>query len=56
MRSGGFLNAINKMNAPARKMEIPSDTETYTTVDLTQIMAVFTKYGVRMLLPDEMRA
>jgi hypothetical protein len=37
-------------------MEIPSDTETYTTVDLTQIMAVFTKYGVRMLLPDEMRA
>ena len=35
MTPGGFLNAINKMNAPARTMEIPSDMETYATADLT---------------------
>jgi len=49
----GFLNAINKMNAPARTMDIPSDMETYATADLTATMAVFIKYGVRMLSPDE---
>jgi quercetin dioxygenase-like cupin family protein len=53
MTPGGFLNAINKMNAPARTMEIPSDMETYATVDLTSTMAVFIKYGVRMMSPDE---
>jgi quercetin dioxygenase-like cupin family protein len=53
MTPGGFLNAINKMNAPARTMDIPSDMETYATVDLTLTMAVFRKYGVRMLSPDE---
>jgi quercetin dioxygenase-like cupin family protein len=53
MTPGGFFNAINKMNAPARTMEIPSDMETYATVDLTATMAVFMKYGVRMLSPDE---
>jgi quercetin dioxygenase-like cupin family protein len=53
MTPGGFLNAINKMNAPARKLEIPSDMETYATADLTATMAVFIKYGVRMLSPQE---
>jgi quercetin dioxygenase-like cupin family protein len=53
MTPGGFFNAINELNAPARTMEIPSDTETYATVDLTETMAVFMKYGVRMLSPDE---
>jgi quercetin dioxygenase-like cupin family protein len=53
MTPGGFLNAINKMNAPARTMEIPSDMETYATADLTATMAVFIKYGVRMMSPDE---
>ncbi|MBB5328749.1 cupin domain-containing protein [Tunturiibacter gelidoferens] len=53
MTPGGFLNAINKINAPARTMEIPSDMETYATVDLTSTMAVFIKYGVRMMSPDE---
>jgi quercetin dioxygenase-like cupin family protein len=53
MTPGGFLNAINKMNAPARTMEIPSDTETYATADLAATMAVFIKYGVRMMSPDE---
>lgn len=28
MSPGGFFNAINITNAPARKMEIPSDMET----------------------------
>jgi quercetin dioxygenase-like cupin family protein len=53
MTPGGFLNAINKMNAPARTMDIPSDMETYATVDLTETMAVFVKYGVRMLSSEE---
>jgi len=53
MTPGGFLNAINKMNAPARTMEIPSDMATYATADLTATMAVFIKYGMRMLSPEE---
>ncbi len=53
MTPGGFLNAINKMNAPARTMDIPSDMDTYATADLTETMAIFIKYGVRMLRPDE---
>ncbi len=53
MTPGGFINAINKMNAPARTMEIPSDMETYATADLTATMAVFIKFGVRMLSPGE---
>jgi hypothetical protein len=50
---GGFLNAVSKMNKPARAMEIPSDMETYATADLTATMEIFMKYGVRMLSPDE---
>ena len=50
---GGFLNAIHQMKAPARTMQIPSDMETYATADLTATMAVFLKYGVRMLSPEE---
>ena len=53
MTPGGFFNAINQMNAPARTLEIPSDSETYATVDLTATMNVFLKYGVRMLAPAE---
>ena len=53
MTSGGFLNAISKMNVPARKMEISFDMETYATADLTATLAILTKYGVRMLSPDE---
>ena len=53
MTPGGFLDAINKMNAPARTMEIPSDMETYATANMTATMAVFMKYGVRILPPDE---
>ncbi len=50
---GGFLNAVSKMNKPARTMEIPSDMETYATADLTATVEIFMKYGVRMLSPDE---
>jgi quercetin dioxygenase-like cupin family protein len=50
---GGFFNAINKMNEPARAMEIPADTETYATVDLTATMSIFLKYGIQLLSPDE---
>ena len=53
MTPGGFLNAINRMNAPAQTLEIPSDMDTYATADLTSTMAVFLKYGVRMLSPKE---
>jgi quercetin dioxygenase-like cupin family protein len=53
MTPGGFLNAVNKMNAPARTMDIPPDMETYATADLTETMAIFMKYGVRMLSPQE---
>jgi quercetin dioxygenase-like cupin family protein len=50
---GGFINAVNKMNAPARTMDIPSDMETYATADLAATVAIFTQYGVRMLSPEE---
>jgi uncharacterized cupin superfamily protein len=53
MTPGGFLDAINKMNAPARTMEIPSDSESYATADLTETMGVFSKYGVVLLSPSE---
>ena len=53
MTPGGFFNAISKMNAPARTMDIPSDMETYATVDMAATIAVFIKFGVRMLSPDE---
>ena len=54
MAPGGFLNAANKMNAPAEKMDLPSeDTLTYATADLTETMKIFEKYGVRLLSPEE---
>ncbi len=50
---GGFLNAVSQMNKPARTMDVPSDMETYATADLTATVAIFLKYGVRVLSPDE---
>jgi quercetin dioxygenase-like cupin family protein len=51
---GGFFNAVNKMNEPAQKMEIPSDDVlTYANMDLTKTMEVFEKYGVHILSPEE---
>jgi len=54
---GGFLDAINKMNVPAERMEVPTDTdvETYANADLTQTIKVFEKYGIHFLSPQEIR-
>jgi len=55
---GGFLDAINKMNAPAERMEVPIDADvaTYASADLTETMKVFERYGIRLLTADEIRA
>jgi mannose-6-phosphate isomerase-like protein (cupin superfamily) len=55
---GGFNDAINKMNAPAERMEVPADADivTYANADLTETIKVFEQYGVRLLSPDEIRA
>ena len=52
---GGFFDAINKMNAPAERMDIPTnaDTVTYANTDLTETMKLFEQYGVRFLSQDE---
>jgi hypothetical protein len=54
---GGFFDAVNKMNAPAERMEVPNgaDTVTYANTDLTGTIKMFTQYGVRFLAPDEIR-
>jgi mannose-6-phosphate isomerase-like protein (cupin superfamily) len=54
---GGFFDAINKMNAPAERMEVPTDadTVTYANADLTETIKVFEQYGVRLLTADEIR-
>jgi len=54
---GGFLDAINKMNAPAERMEVPTDadTVTYASADLTETIKVFEQYGIRLLTADEVR-
>ena len=55
---GGFFDAINKMNAPAERMDIPTDidTVTYANADLTDTIKVFEQYGIRFLTPDEIHA
>ena len=55
---GGFLDAINKMNAPAERMEVPTevDTVTYATADLTQTIQVFEQHGIRFLTAEEIHA
>jgi quercetin dioxygenase-like cupin family protein len=52
---GGFLDAINKMNAPAERMQVPTDpdTVTYANVDLTETAKVFGQHGIRFLTADE---
>jgi len=54
---GGFLEAINKMNVPAERMEVPADADavTYAEADLTQTINVFEQHGIRFLTPDEIR-
>ena len=51
---GGFYGAVNEMNAPAQKMEIPADEVfTYATMDLMKTMAIFEKYGIHILSLEE---
>src|SRR5258706_4829368 len=40
---GGFFDAINTMNAPAERMEVPADADivTYANADLTETIKVF---------------
>ena len=54
---GGFLDAINKMNVPAARMEVPTDvdTVTYATGNLTETIKVFEQYGARFPTADEIR-
>jgi quercetin dioxygenase-like cupin family protein len=54
---GGFLSAINKMNAPAGRMEIPAstDTLTYANSDLSETFRLLEQYGLRFLTNDEIR-
>jgi quercetin dioxygenase-like cupin family protein len=54
---GGFLGAINRMNASAERMEVPTEGEavTYANADLTETIKVFEQHGVRFLTPDEIR-
>jgi quercetin dioxygenase-like cupin family protein len=51
---GGFYSAVNEMNAPAQKMEIPADEVfTYATMDLTKTIEIFEKYGIHILSSEE---
>ncbi|HEX8893881.1 MAG TPA: cupin domain-containing protein [Terriglobales bacterium] len=52
---GGFLDALNRMNAPATRMDVPTgvDLVTYANVDLTETLKIFEQYGVRLLAPDK---
>ena len=54
---GGFLDAINKMNAPAERMELPTDVDsvTYANADLTETIEVFERHGIRFLTAQEIR-
>jgi glyoxylate utilization-related uncharacterized protein len=54
---GGFLDAVSKMNAPAMRMEVPTDAdiETYANADLTETIKVFEQYGLRFLSAAEIR-
>jgi mannose-6-phosphate isomerase-like protein (cupin superfamily) len=55
---GGFFEAINKMNGPAKRMEVPNDADipTYANSDLTETVELLEKYGVRFLTADEIRS
>ena len=55
---GGFVDALNKMSAPAERMELPTtnDTVTYAKVDLADTVKVLEEYGVRLLTAGEIHA
>ena len=53
----GFFDAGTRMNAPAGRMEVPTEGETvtYANADLTETIREFAQHGVRFLTPDEIR-
>ena len=55
---GGFFDAVNKMNAPAERLEVPTDVDTitYANSDLTRTIEAFEQYGVRFLTAEEIIA
>lgn len=55
MTPGGFLDAVNKMNVPAVRMDLPTDPDlgTYANMDLTDTIKLFDQYGVRLLTSEE---
>lgn len=52
---GGFVDAFNQMNAPAERMELPTDpgTLTYAQVDHGETIKALKQRGVRLLTPEE---
>jgi mannose-6-phosphate isomerase-like protein (cupin superfamily) len=52
---GSFHGALNKMNLPALRMEVPAhaDKETYANADLSETIKTFEQIGIRFLSPDE---
>ncbi|WP_424630427.1 cupin domain-containing protein [Bradyrhizobium sp. SYSU BS000235] len=54
---GGFNETINKMNAPAKRMDVANDSdETYAEIDLTETIKLFAEIGVQFLTPDQISA
>jgi quercetin dioxygenase-like cupin family protein len=55
---GGFFDAVNKMNAPAERLDVPTDTDTitYANADLAQTIQVFEQIGLRFLTAEEIHA
>jgi quercetin dioxygenase-like cupin family protein len=55
---GGFFDVVSKMNAPAQRLEVPTDADTitYANADLTQTIDVFEQWGIRFLMAEEIRA
>ncbi|MCA6112654.1 cupin domain-containing protein [Bradyrhizobium sp. CNPSo 4026] len=56
---GGLFEAINKMSAPAERMEVPADENivayaNYANADMTETI-LLDRFGLRFLTPDEIR-
>jgi hypothetical protein len=53
-----FFDAVQKMTAPAERLDVPNDADTitYTNADLTETFHVFEQHGLRFLTPEEIHA
>src|SRR5215813_5462744 len=49
----GLEEAFRGMSSPAKSLELPKDTITYSTGDLKQTAQRLSEYGARFLTPDE---